>query len=58
MDAVSWFILIWIGLCIAVGCLAMERNRTFLGYSLLSCIFTPVLIGLIVFCLPRYPHPR
>jgi hypothetical protein len=43
-------LLIYLPLCILVGCLAISKNRSFFGWFLLSIFFSPIIaiLGLIV----------
>ncbi|MCU0940119.1 MAG: hypothetical protein MUC86_13525 [Burkholderiaceae bacterium] len=43
---------VWLGLCILVGVLAARRGRLGFGWGMLSVVFSPVLIGLLVLVLP------
>jgi hypothetical protein len=38
---------IWLPLCLVVGSTARSRGRSFLGFSLLSALLSP-LIGLVI----------
>ncbi len=44
-------IIIWIGLSFLVASAARNRNRSYVGYLLLSFITTPLIAGFIVILL-------
>ncbi len=48
-------VLFWIFASIIVGMLAAKKNRSFVLYFLLSILFSPLLIGLLVLVLSLPP---
>lgn len=45
------WVMIWIGLSFVVGALAGNRDRSFLGWTLLSLVISPIIGGLFMLCL-------
>jgi hypothetical protein len=45
--------LFWIGLAIVIGVAAHYRGRSGFGWMLLAMILSPILIGLLLFVIPR-----
>jgi hypothetical protein len=46
-------ILFWIGLAVVIGVAADYRGRFGFGWTLLSLVFSPILIGLLLFVIPN-----
>jgi hypothetical protein len=48
-------LLIYLPLCILVGCLAISKNRSFFGWFLLSLLFSPIIAILALIVVPVSP---
>lgn len=50
------FIAFFIVFCVVVGIIANSRGRNGLGWFLLSLLATPILMLVLLLCLPRVGH--
>jgi hypothetical protein len=51
-------IFFWFALSVVVWIVASSNGRTGFGYFLLSLLFSPLLVGIVVLCLGKSPERR
>lgn len=49
------FLMFWVGFAVVVGLIANGKGRSFLGWTLLALLISPLLAGLLALVVSRKP---
>lgn len=54
----SFSVIIWLGLCLIIGALATNKNRSFWAFFILSAILSPIIGGLVLLFIKKKTPER